>query len=397
MPAKKKSNILTHIEIKDAAKKLTIPLSFTLPIFTLYFFQPNSFQTAWKGRAPYVFFLWLLIVELALAWKKLPLNAFHGSIWTKISIVAVATLPIVYVTCTNMLGLNRQIIEIGKILNAGRYGQGFLEYHWPLSLEYLLLTCFFTLFICLLYRSNGLKKFPVSLFFLATTGASYMTDTFYPYATLTALQALVPITTSSAAQLLKWIGYQARLLPTGNGIQLWVKGNSPWLVFPIYWPCAGIHSLIIYTLVILLFMRNFAPSLQLEMTRAAIPKKLKTIAKREKIHLFLKNEKALTALKATEKLIVKLFSMTPTFAIFIIGAAGTFMVNILRIVSICIVGVNTGSEAQAADMFHRYYGELYFFTWIFTYLTVVTYSNKIWANLSTLKFKLTEILSKNRD
>ena len=40
-----------------------------------------------------------------------------------------------------------------------------------------------------------------------------------------------------------------------------------------------------------------------------------------------------------------------------VGAIGTFIINVLRIVTICIIGRNVGREAM--KMFHNYYGELF--------------------------------------
>ena len=51
------------------------------------------------------------------------------------------------------------------------------------------------------------------------------------------------------------------------------------------------------------------------------------------------------------------------------GALGTFIVNILRIVSILLAGVNSG--ASLATTFHEFYGEFYFIIWMFLFLTII--------------------------
>lgn len=134
-----------RINIKTTAKNLIIPLFFVLPILALYLFEPDKFQYVWKGRAPYLFFLWLLFIELALAWKKLPPKAFKATSHPRILVaIAISTLPLVYVVGTYVLGLNHKIVEIGKLLGVpSRPGlEWFLQYSWPLSLEYLMFTFF---------------------------------------------------------------------------------------------------------------------------------------------------------------------------------------------------------------------------------------------------------------
>lgn len=62
---------LTKIKIEDVARNLVIPFSFIAPIIVLYILDPDSFNSTWKGRTFYLFFLRLLFLELILAWEKL--------------------------------------------------------------------------------------------------------------------------------------------------------------------------------------------------------------------------------------------------------------------------------------------------------------------------------------
>ena len=54
---------------------------------------------------------------------------------------------------------------------------------------------------------------------------------------------------------------------------------------------------------------------------------------------------------------------------FVIGAVGTFLVNIPRIVTIFKLVADVGKEA--GNMFHSYYGELFFIAWMITYLMIL--------------------------
>jgi len=332
---------LTQIKIEDVAKNLVIPFSFITPILMLFVLDPNSFNYTWKGRTLYLFFLWLLFLELILDWEKLTQKNLASLKKSRIVVMGImASIPIAYVIGVTFLGLDQMLIEIGKqILTFWHFSLDNLQ-HWPISLEYLIFTIFFATTIWLAYKVDGLKQFSISLCLLGAIGTIYMIDTFYPYGTFAPFQAFVPFTASLAAQVLNWMGYKTSFLPyqvQGTPV-LYVSGSSGSVGFGIGWPCAGVQSLFIYTCVILLFLK-----------KSAIP-------------------------------------MIQKIIYFIIGAIGTYIVNILRIVSIYVIAINQGSSA--AQVFHDYYGELYSITWIIAYLIIIILSRTIPAKLSALKVKL---------
>jgi thaumarchaeosortase len=296
-------------------------------LLVAYIINANSFLDAWKGRAFYLFFLWLFSLESILGDggdKQQKTNS--GSEWARVVIgVFLLLIPTVYLMETYMFGLNNTVMDFGKFLGVG---QGFREgdfktwlitTSFPYSVEYLITAVSLILATYLLLGFKGLKQFSVSLFLLGAMGAFYMVDTFMPYGEATSLQALVPYTASSAAYILQQTGHvvQMVVLQQDGGVQMLVNG-APFLV---YWPCAGVHSLFIYTFVILLFLKGSPMSL-----------------------------------------VGKAITLT-------IGAIGTFFVNVLRIVSIIQIYVSSGFEA--GDYFHNYYGELYFLVWIVVFLFVL--------------------------
>jgi len=120
------------------------------------------------------------------------------------------------------------------------------------------------------------------------------------------------------------LGYRTLTAPVQDGSFLSVAGNSGSANFLVYWPSAGIQSLVIYSFTILLFLRD-----------ARIPYWRKG-------------------------------------AYFAVGTVGTFFVNVLRIVSICLLAVNVGMDV--GRMFHDYYGELYFIAWMVVYLLVIFFT-----------------------
>lgn len=149
----------THTDIKAAIQNLSAPISLVAPISILYLLNSKTFQEAWKGRAPYILFLWLFFLEFVLAWKKLSQKESGTTGWFRIITIATATaIPTIYVTAKSFLGLDRRIVELGKLVNVpsgGGYGDCFLQYSWPLSIECLLFTVCFTASILLIYRIYG--------------------------------------------------------------------------------------------------------------------------------------------------------------------------------------------------------------------------------------------------
>jgi len=325
-------------------KKLLIPFSFIVLSLVAYVIDPNSFTEAWKGRVFYLFFLWLFTLEFILGdgnpnpESKTNLNQE----WSRIILgTFVLMIPTIYLIEAHIFGLNNTIIEFGRHLGIQ---EGFLPYHWTISLEYIIVTISLFLGVLILLNFEGIKQFSVSIFLLGTMGAFYMIDTFRPYAKTDLstswlpplppwftvnFQDFVPFTSSFVAFILPRINYAVQMVVLrGGGVQMLVEGAPQ--VFLIYWPCAGIHSLFIYTFVILLFLKGS--------------------------HM----------------------SLAGKVVCLVTGAVGTFFVNVLRIVGIIDMFITSGSTA--GEYFHNYYGELYFLGWIVIYLFALVFVQRFLTN-----------------
>ena len=297
--------------------------AFIVPLLIIYSLDPVSFDFLWKGRAPFLLFLWLFFLEAALGWKKLKTE--HTAGWTKKTILTavILLLPTTYAVGLHF-GLQSGILELGKavgvpIIDGDTW---YLTHSWPFSLEYILFAVFFVVSIWLLYGTRGIKTFSVSSFFIGGVGVFYMIDTFYPNGTFTALQALVPITTSGVSFILNLLGYTTRIFSgIDNTLGLYASNGINSYSAYIAWSCAGSHSLFLYSFMIMLFLRGTSIS-----------------QKRKIIYVAL-------------------------------GAAGTFFVNILRIVTIYILGIHGGDSP--AKLFHEFYGEFFFIAWMFIYLSMI--------------------------
>ena len=326
--------------------------AFTVPVVILYNFDAKSFNLLWKGRAPYFLFLWLFLLETGLGWKKLKIKRITG--WTKATVLKIGLttivmlLPSLYAVGL-FFGLNDEIINIGRavgvpILNGDEW---FVTHSWPFSLEYILFTVFFVASIWLLYGFRGLKSFTVSSVFIGGVGAFYMIDTFYPYGTFTVLQSFVPVTVFGASSILNLLGYGTQTFPGGaDGLGLSVIGVEGSYSALISWSCAGSHSLFLYSFMIMLFLRG-------------------------------------TSISRKRKIIYV-----------VVGAVGTFFVNILRIVAILTAGVSGGDTL--AMQFHEFYGEFFFIVWMFIYLSLVFLSEtRLIGKISSMRTPNTPLTEKN--
>ncbi len=316
--------------------------AFIVPTLILYYLYPSSFELMWKGRTFYLFFLWLVFLEIVLEWDNIPKNTplEPRSIRTVILVVCLL-LPTVYIVVANYFGLNAAILNFAKQNNVSPNVVDFV----PLSTEYLVLTALFAMTIFLFYGTDGLKTHMLSALFLGAIGTIYMIDNLYPWGKFTPFQIFVPVTATLAANVLTSMGYKTNLNEIRDPNYGWLQSlrvtdpNNPLrtVKFEIAWPCAGVESLLIYTVTILLFLKN-----------TPIPWKQRAVY-------------------------------------FLIGAVVTFLINILRVVTIFIIGMNTGGLSAETEQFHNFYGQLYSITWIISYPLIIMGSRTLWAKINAMR------------
>lgn len=318
-------------------------LAFVIPFLLLYCIYPRTFEETWKGRTYYVVFLWLTSLEVALSWKSLQINKMD-EIMSRRSIAFIATLtfPTIYVIISNFLGLNNIIVNISEENGIG----GWWAERMPLSIEYLVFGVFFLAVNLIAYGKKTFTYFLISTSFLFVIGTIYLLDNFYPYGQLTPLQFLVLPTTILAANMLNFLGYQTTIRITTSSYG-WMPTLTAWdpkdpsklAYFGIGWPCAGIESLIIYSVAILLFLKNST------------------------------------------------FSFMQKCLYFIFGAAVTYLINVLRVVTIFTIAIDYGVRSQEVWKFHNFYGQLYSITWIVSYLLIIIGSQVLWKRINEWKTK----------
>jgi exosortase/archaeosortase family protein len=360
-------------KVLEALLKIVPIISFIPPILLLYYWDPSSFEHTWQGRIFYTFFIWLIILETILDWEKLQFNiTIKKSIkgFLKIFLFTlVIVAPTVYVIISNKYGLNSWIANIAKqyVLhcNPRFYRDNRFVYFaniLPISIEPLIFSLLFCFVLLLVYGIKNIPVFSGSIVFLGVIGFLFVIDDLYPGGKFTPLQIPVFVTASLTARFLKLLGYQAiawlqllgcncnclvaiaiaiarlrllgflRLLgytttvtenydPIYGRISILnvvVDGKSIPL-FGIGWICAGVESLIIYTTVIFLFLKKSEISI-----------------KRKAFY-------------------------------FLVGAAITYFLNILRIFTLAMIKLSGGNIWP----FHNFYGQFYSITWITLYPLII--------------------------
>ena len=295
-----------------------------------FFNESFLFELTWKGRMFLLVFLWIVLIESIMDWKKF-LDEKPKNRYIIIASLICASIPTFYVLATNFLGLDLSVLQIGRFfgilsVRSGNLPWDFLHLYWPISCEYIVFAVFFTIAIMLAYKTKGLKALSISLTLLGGIGAAYMFDTVFPFGVFKPLEAFALITAAAAAGLLDLLGYSVMLVfPRYSGtsalpyLTLHVGRDSA--TVGIAWACAGVQSLLLFTLIILVFF------------------------KKSYISAFRKS------------------------VYFIIGLFATFVVNVSRVISIMFVMVNEGRDAGM--VFHDSYGEMYSVIWIFIYILLI--------------------------
>ncbi len=326
-PALRKTEILIKI----------LPLvAFAIPLAVLYTLNPmdsylnvstqDSFELMWKGRTFLLFFLWLVALEFILSWETIKTkinlqNKTQAALYT-----VVLLLPSLYVAW-EFLGLNAAIANLSLQSGVAFYGS------MPLAVEYLVFCVLFCVIVFTAFGKKGLTGFVLPALFVALVGLLYTIDNVFPQGEFTPFQLLVPTTAYLAAGVLGMMGYTVVSSFESGMPTLDVTGSLGSAKFAIAWPCAGIESLLIFTAVALLFLKQMR------------------------------------------------ISWKAKIGYFAIGAAVTYFINVLRIATIFTIGTQFGTNSAQVQDFHYYYGPLYAMAWIVSYPLIIIAVNAVWQKI----------------
>ena len=199
-----------------------------------------------------------------------------------------------------------------------------------LAMDYLTYAVYCILATVILYSSGSILLMATPVIYTVGSAILDMMDAFFPENSLAFLQVWVYLIWNVVIFILGLTGFHTNidllkgaikppsLLLQGNQLYLW--GFKGFIALVIYWPSSGVVSMIIYSLVILILM------VKLDASR-------------------------------TRKIIYA-----------VIGATGTYFVNVIRITLIVLYVTYISLDVEA---FHESIGDVLFIAWIFIYLLLV--------------------------
>ncbi len=280
---------------------ISSPILFALIAF------PDSFSLSWnQGRGGFLFALAFIVAELLglkilISKKKL------------LAVLPIAALTIGYLASLE-LGL-RDFIE-----NSAEHYNVQLIYSWTWMWDFVVLAIFVMVALTIFFGKRWIRLAPAGPIFLGGSAIILSLDAFFPYDTLGPLQYVVPYLVQANVWL---IGVLDLGIATGRDNIMFLKGDHGSMVLQVFWPSAGVHSVIIYSLVMGAFL-----------LKMNIPRNRKSIY-------------------------------------FVIGIIGTIIVNMIRIFSLSWYALKVTTDSEAWEEFHAIAGEIMFLPWLFVFLLIV--------------------------
>jgi len=282
---------------------LSSPTIFTLAVF------PDSFSLSWnQGRGGFLFAMAFMVAELVGLKLGIPKKKL-------LAVIPLAALTMIYLVSLEF-GLRDYIISIAPQYNVQ------LIYSWTWLWDFVVMAIFLVSSMSILFGKKWIRISPAGPIFIAGTAAILSLDAFFPYDTLGPLQYVVPYLVKTNAWIINVLDLG---FASARDNIMFLKGDHGPFALQVFWPSAGVHSVIIYSLVMMAFL-----------FKMNIPPKRKAVY-------------------------------------FILGIIGTIGVNMIRIFSLSLFALKVSTNVAEFEEFHSVAGEIMFLPWLFIFLLVVTY------------------------
>ena len=294
------------------------------PILFVLAAYPETFSMSWnQGRGGFLFALAFIVAELVGI-------KFAVSRNNLIFAIPLAVITISYFVALNF-GLHDYIMDAAPAFNVQ------LIYSWEWFWDFIVITIFVTCSAAILFGKKWIRILPAGPIFLGGSAIILSLDAFFPYDTLGPLQYFVPY----LVQTNVWIINVFDLgMATARDNLMFLQGEHGPFALQVFWPSAGVHSVIIYSLVMMAFL------LKMNIQR---------------------NRKALY---------------------FGLGIIGTIIINLIRIFSLSLFALKVSTNPVEFEEYHSVAGEIMFLPWLFVFLLVVTF-------IESRRLKKKEIATKN--
>ena len=278
------------------------PILFVLAVY------PDSFSMSWnQGRGGFLFGLAFIVAEIVGV-------RFIVSKRRLIFGIPLAVATIIYFVLLDF-GLHDYIINAAPAFNVQ------LIYSWEWFWDFLVITIFAISASILMFGKKWIRIVIAGPVFLGGSAIILSLDAFFPYDTLGPLQYFVP----HLVQTNVWIINAFDLgVATARDNLMFLRGDHGPFALQVFWPSAGVHSVVIYSLVMMAFL--------LKMN-----------------------------IKQNRK-----------FMYFGLGILGTIIINLIRIFSLSVFALKVSTNPVEFEEYHSVAGEIMFLPWLFAFLLVVT-------------------------
>ena len=278
------------------------------PILFVLAAYPDSFSMSWnQGRGGFLFGLAFIIAEIVGI-------KFIVSKRRLIFGIPLAIVTIIYFVLLDF-GLHDYIINAAPAFNVQ------LIYSWEWFWDFLVITIFAISASILMFGKKWIRIVIAGPVFLAGSAIILSLDAFFPYDTLGPLQYFVP----HLVQTNVWIINAFELgTATARDNLMFLRGDHGPFALQVFWPSAGVHSVVIYSLVMMAFL--------LKMN-----------------------------IKQSRKIMY-----------FGLGIIGTIVINLIRIFSLSVFALKVSTNPVEFEEYHSVAGEIMFLPWLFGFLLVVT-------------------------
>lgn len=290
---------------------LIAPILFTIIVY------PNTFNLSWnQGRGGFLFAMAFIVAELL----GLHLNISRKKIYI---VIGISLITIGYFVALP-LGLRDSIIAAAPYYKVQQVDS------WEWLWDFIIMALYIGLSLGILFGKKWYKIAPAGAIYLVGSAVILSLDAFFPFDSLGPLQFIVPEYLQIDQALISLIN--SHIMNLGPGIPATAQGNLLVLnglhghfALQVFWPSAGVHSMIIYTLVMLAFLLKMDIPLQ-------------------------------------RKLVY-----------FIIGTIGTAAINLIRIISLSLFALMITTNINEWEAFHSVAGEIMFLPWLGIYLFSVVF------------------------
>lgn len=299
---------------------LAAPVLFALVVF------PDSFSLGWnQGRGGFLFAMAFIAAELIGLKLEIPKKRL-------LAIIPLAAIVIVYLVSLE-LGLKDYLNLIAPQFNVQ------IKYSWTWMWDFIVLGAFLMISMTILFGKRWIRISPAGPIYAAGTAIILSLDAFFPYDSLGPLQYVVPYLVKLDVFL---IGVFHLGQASSQGNVMFLNGEHGPFALQVFWPSAGVHSIIIYSLVMMAFL-----------LKMNIPRNRKMVY-------------------------------------FALGVVGTITVNVIRILSLSVFVLKVSTNVNDFQSFHGIAGEIMFLPWLFVFLLIVTY-------IETKRIKKLEVAKHEQD